>query len=490
MVPEAASDRMSVEAEPKQTGARRFDVNRLLLIFKDPEVERDFSDRSFVASLPFIRLYLCAAFVLYAAFGFLDSIVGADELTKLYVIRYGFVVPVMLLVFGLSWHKRFGEFVQPALAIAMGAAGFGVVLMTAVLSAPLNSQYYAGLIMVVIYCGSLLGLRFAYSLIVTIGICASYQVVSLYVNPISAHDYLANNFFLGMATGVGVFSSYILETHIRNNYVAQKIIEHKNDVMRALLDEAEAANRAKSEFLAVMSHELRTPLNAILGFSEMFIQQMMGPLGSPKYSEYAGDIHDAGKHLLAIINDILDLAKAESGKLELAEESTDLNEIMDATLRMCQHKAIEGRVEIEYERDDHASQVVVDPRLFRQVALNLVSNAVKFTPSGGRVSISMHVSQTAGVTLLVKDTGIGIAAKDIDRVLRPFEQVESALSRRHGGTGLGLPYSKKVIEIHGGKLILSSQIGVGTTVRVELPASRVTAAEKPTAQAAALRIAV
>jgi two-component system cell cycle sensor histidine kinase PleC len=479
----------AVEAEPQLAEARRFDLNRLLLIFKDPEVERDFSERSFVSSLLFIRLYLCAAVILYGTFGFLDSIVGADEVSKLWAIRYGFAVPIMAIVFALSFTKGFYTYVQPALAIAMGAAGFGVVLMTAVLSAPLNSQYYAGLIMVVIYCGSLLGLRFAYSLMVTIGICATYQVVSLFVNPISPHDYLSNNFFLFMATGVGVFSSYILETHIRNNYVAQKIIEHKNDVMRALLDEAEAANRAKSEFLAVMSHELRTPLNAILGFSEMFMQQLMGPLGSPKYLEYAGDIHDSGQHLLAIINDILDLAKAESGKLELAEEPTDLNDVMEATLRMCQHKAIEGRVELLYDGIEGVPPVVVDPRLFRQVALNLVSNAVKFTPSGGRVRIDLQISSATGVLLLVKDTGIGIAAKDIDRVLRPFEQVESALSRRHGGTGLGLPYSKKVIEIHGGRLVLQSQVGTGTTVRVELPASRVRLGAAPSGTKQALRIA-
>ena len=480
---------MAVEAEPEQAEARRFDLNRLLLVFKKPEVERDFSARSFVTSLPFIRLYLCAALALYSAFGILDFIVGADEVVKLWAILYGFATPVMVAVFALSFTKRFATYVQPALSMAMGAAGLGVVLMTAVLSPPLNSQYYAGLIMVVIYCGSLLGLRFAYSMMVTVGIWASYQAVSLFINPISSQDYVSNNFFLGMATAVGLFSSYILETHIRNNYVAQKIIEQKNDVMRALLDEAEAANRAKSEFLAVMSHELRTPLNAILGFSEMFMQQLMGPLGSAKYMEYAGDIHDSGKHLLAIINDILDLAKAESGKLELTEEPTNLNEVMDATLRMCQHKAIESRVELEYDSDENGTPVLVDPRLFRQVALNLVSNAVKFTPAGGHVKIDLRVSAATGVSLIVKDTGIGIAARDIDRVLRPFEQVESALSRRHGGTGLGLPYSKKVIEIHGGKLVLSSVVGSGTTVRVELPASRVRAGSDTLESRAVLRIA-
>jgi len=239
-----------------------------------------------------------------------------------------------------------------------------------------------------------------------------------------------------------------------------------------------------------MSHELRTPLNAILGFSEMFQQQMMGPLGSPKYLEYAGDIHDSGSHLLAIINDILDLAKAESGKLELTEEPTNINEIVDATLRMCQHKAIEGRVELEYDGVTETPAVVVDTRLFRQVMLNLVSNAVKFTPAGGSVKIDLRVSPTTGLVLTVKDTGIGIAAKDIDRVLRPFEQVESALSRCHGGTGLGLPYSKKVIEIHGGKLVLSSQVGSGTTVRIELPASRVVrTASAASDRSADLRIA-
>jgi signal transduction histidine kinase len=345
--------------------------------------------------------------------------------------------------------------------------------MTAVLGPPFNSQYYAGLIMVVIYCGSLLGLRFAYSMMVTIGLCASYQVVCLFINPIPFGDYIANNFFLGMATGVGLFCSYILETHIRNNYVATKIIQQKNQVMRGLLDEAEAANRAKSEFLAVMSHELRTPLNAILGFSEMLRQEFMGPLGSPKYVEYSADIHESGQHLLAIINDILDLAKAESGKLELAESAFDLNAQVEATMRMCQQKADESNLKLEFSPSNSGLLVFADERLIRQVALNLISNAIKFTPPGGKIKIEARVSRETGATLTVEDSGIGIAAKDIDRVLRPFEQVESALSRRHGGTGLGLPYSKRVVEIHGGTLKLTSQVSRGTSVRISLPASRV-----------------
>jgi signal transduction histidine kinase len=271
----------------------------------------------------------------------------------------------------------------------------------------------------------------------------------------------------------------VLETQIRNNYVAQKVIEQKNHVMKALLDEAEAANRAKSEFLAVMSHELRTPLNAILGFSEVFKQQMMGPLGSAKYVEYAGDIHSSGEHLLAIINDILDLAKAESGKLDLAETAFDPNAVIEKTLRMCAQKATEEHIELNFAPASSDCLVVADERLIRQVTVNLISNAIKFTPAGGRVDVTAQISRTGGFTLQVRDSGIGIPAGDLERVLRPFEQVESATARRHGGTGLGLPYSKKIVEIHGGSLKLSSRENHGTTVSIDLPASRVRALPAP-----------
>ncbi|MEQ1863406.1 MAG: ATP-binding protein [Micropepsaceae bacterium] len=469
----------------EDTSQGDFALNRFILVFRDRNVEADFSARTLATSMPFIRSYLLAAIGIYIAFGFLDARVAPDSVEAMWLVRYGLAVPAMLAVFGLTFWREFSKYVQSALAFAMTSGGLGIAAMCAILPPPYHSYYYAGLIMVAVYCGTLLGMRFIYSMSVTVGMLIVYQFISLWINPVSTIDYISNNFFLTMATGVGIFSSYMLETHIRNNYVAQKIIEEKNRVMSDLLDEAEAANRAKSEFLAIMSHELRTPLNAILGFSEMLREQYMGPLGSPKYIEYAGDIHSSGSHLLAIISDILDLAKAESGKLELSETEFDLAAIIDATLKMCRTKADEGDVRLEFAPAN--CTVFADERLICQVALNLVSNAVKFTPSGGSVTIAIQPSRDAGVILSVTDTGIGIAAKDLDRVLRPFEQVEGAMSRNHGGTGLGLPYSKRVIEIHGGTLTLSSQVNGGTTVRVELPASRVRNAAVASHQAAALR---
>jgi two-component system, cell cycle sensor histidine kinase PleC len=461
-----------VSLKPEGSGQSDFALNRVFLLFRDKRVEADFSARSLATSMPFIRSYLLAAIGIYVTFGFLDARVAPNNVEEMWLVRYGLAVPAMLAVFAFTFWAQFTRYVQPALAFAMAAGGLGVAAMCAILPPPYHSDYYAGLIMVAVYCGTLLGMRFVYSMSVTLGMLVVYQLISLWINPVSPTDYISNNFFLTMATGVGIFSSYVLETHIRNNYIAQKIIEEKNQVMTGLLDEAEAANRAKSEFLAVMSHELRTPLNAILGFSEMLKEQYMGPLGSPKYIEYAGDIHSSGQHLLAIIGDILDLAKAESGKLELSESEFDLTSVIDATLKMCRKAADDKNIKLDFAAARSACTVLADERLIRQVALNLVSNAVKFTPDGGCVMIETHASPETGVTLIVKDTGIGIAAKDIDRVLRPFEQVESALARNHGGTGLGLPYSKKVIEIHGGTLILSSQVNCGTTVRIDLPPSR------------------
>lgn len=473
--------------DAKRTAHSKFALNRVLMVFRDPQVEADFATRSLVQSLPFIRIYLLAAVGLYVAFGYLDSLVGGDAVTLMWLVRYGLVVPVMLIVLGLTFHPVFARQTQPALAVAMVACGAGVAAMCAIMPPPYHSAYYAGLIMVTVYSGTLLGMRFTYSASVTVGLLLTYQVVSLWLNPVSLTDYISNNYFLTMATGIGVFSSYMLETHIRHNYIAQRIIEQKNHVMKALLDEAEAANRAKSEFLAVMSHELRTPLNAILGFSELFKEQLMGPLGSAKYVEYAGDIHSSGQHLLAIINDILDLAKAEAGKLDLSESAFDLNSVIDKTLRMCAQKAQDGQIELKFTGTTGNHEIYADERLIRQVTLNLVSNAIKFTPPGGRVEVTAQTSHTSGILLKIKDTGIGIPTSDLERVLRPFEQVESATARRHGGTGLGLPYSKKIIEIHGGSLTLTSQENVGTTVRIDLPATRVRA---PQTSAAPLREAV
>jgi PAS domain S-box-containing protein len=232
---------------------------------------------------------------------------------------------------------------------------------------------------------------------------------------------------------------------------------------------AEAANVAKSQFLANMSHELRTPLNAIIGFSEVISSALFGPLDA-RYRDYAQDIHGSGHHLLRVINDLLDLSKVEAGRLELHDLPVRVDTLFETCRRMVSDRAAAAGIDLDFRTNDLA--VNVDQLRLEQVLLNLVSNAVKFTPTGGRVSVSASLALSGETTISVVDTGIGMAADDIPRALQPFGQIDNSLARPHGGTGLGLPLAQRLVELHGGTMALDSELGKGTTVTIVLPPER------------------
>jgi two-component system cell cycle sensor histidine kinase PleC len=234
---------------------------------------------------------------------------------------------------------------------------------------------------------------------------------------------------------------------------------------------AEAANKSKSEFLANMSHELRTPLNAINGFSEIMLGEMFGPLGDPRYKEYSADIHNSGQHLLALINDILDMSKIEAGKMNLKFEPISLEEVADDAVRLVRGRAEAAGLDLTVDFP-HLPEIEADYRAIKQVLLNLLSNAIKFTPKGGRVTVSAEPRRDAlgeRICVCVQDTGIGIARDDLARLARPFEQVESQHSKTQQGTGLGLALTKALVEMHDGNLELDSVSGEGTRVSFILP---------------------
>ena len=243
------------------------------------------------------------------------------------------------------------------------------------------------------------------------------------------------------------------------------------ELSRALSAETRA-NTAKSDFLALMSHELRTPLNAIIGFSEVLGTEMLGPIGHPRYREYANDVHGAGRHLLALINDILDLSKAAAGKFELACEEISPADIIIECLRLTRGKADDGHLRLTSELAPGLPNLLVDRLRFKQALLNLCSNAIKFTPPGGRVHVTADQADDGGFVLKVADTGIGMTPEQIPVALEPFRQVASPFARNTEGTGLGLALVKSLIECHDGWLEIESALHKGTVVRLMLPPER------------------
>jgi signal transduction histidine kinase/HAMP domain-containing protein len=246
------------------------------------------------------------------------------------------------------------------------------------------------------------------------------------------------------------------------------VIKEREESMRRAKAEAETANASKTRFLANMSHELRTPLNAIIGFSEIIAEQLFGNLGNPRYLDYSRDILRSGRHLLAVINDVLDLSKSEAGKMVLAVHQTDMRDVLDDCIAMVREQCVAAGLEFSVTGLDRPLPLIGDIAKLRQIFLNLLSNAIKFTEKGGRVSLSAATTSD-DIVVTVADTGIGMDPQDVEVALQPFAQVDNRLERRYEGTGLGLPLTKALVDLHNGSMAIDSARGCGTRITITFP---------------------
>ena len=236
---------------------------------------------------------------------------------------------------------------------------------------------------------------------------------------------------------------------------------------------AQTASRMKSEFLANMSHELRTPLNAVIGFSEVMGGELLGPIGTPRYLEYATDIRASAQHLLHIINDILDLSQIEAGKMQLHEEWISVEPTINSCIAIVKERAERSNLTIKVDLLSEEHKLLVDERKLKQVLINILSNAVKFSRPDGSITVQSLLQWNGRYQIRISDTGIGMNQADVQRVFEPFMQLDSALHRKYEGTGLGLSLTRRLVEMHGGSIMLESEVYVGTTAIIELPEQRI-----------------
>ena len=250
-------------------------------------------------------------------------------------------------------------------------------------------------------------------------------------------------------------------------------LKQRQEDLSSQQQRADSANKAKTDFLLTMSHELRTPLNAIMGFSEVMKQQLRGPLGDERYVDYANDIHNSASHLLAVINNILDISRIEAGRLELDEQAVVIGDEIDKAIRQLEEEARGADIKLAREIEPGLPLLLGDAHKIQQIVINLVGNAVRYMPDSGKVTVRAHCGTEGGVVLRVEDDGAGMTEEDVERVISPFVRLSNPMVRAHDGTGLGLPLVKALVELHGGQFTLTSKVGEGTAGTAIFPKSRV-----------------
>jgi signal transduction histidine kinase len=423
---------------------------------------------------------------LYALFATLDWWAAPTSRDTIWTIRFGFVIPVIALGLAATFLRPLKRFLFEISACVVLAGALGLVAMMVVLGAeePAHHSYGAGLVLVFLF-QVFAGLRFVHAAIMNLFVVVLYNALAVLHQDLLSYPsgsllLLNNNFQFVSAGFMAALQSYLSETLARREFAQRLLVSLEQADKRRLAGQLteqrmlektrilEAANQHKSEFLANMSHELRTPLNAVIGFSEVLNERLFGELNA-RQARYVENIHSSGRHLLSLINDILDLSKIEAGRMDLEVTRFSAAAALESATSLLRERANRNRVGLELAIGESVGEVCADERKFKQIVLNLLTNAVKFTPAGGRITVTARMG---GPTLevSVEDTGIGIAPADQELIFQQFRQVGSDYARKQEGTGLGLALTRKLVELHGGAIGVHSEPGKGSRFSFTIPA--------------------
>ncbi|MBI4589927.1 MAG: HAMP domain-containing histidine kinase [Candidatus Rokubacteria bacterium] len=432
----------------------------LSLRFADPALEASFAEEQARKAAPVKRMAAVLGVAIMAFWAAVEALFPmAPGGRGRFLLLVG-ILPIYVLGYAYSYARSFLRYQQGVTVTGLCLVS---VALTAVTSRVLP-EMFAGLLSIVsmhtIAIYTAIRLRFPaasvggwFTLAIFLGYLGSAGAPGPALMRIGA--------LLAVANALGMFACYQMDLYVRREFMAMRLRERSQADARRARDQAEAATRAKSEFLANMSHELRTPLNAIIGFSEVLGDRMFGDLNE-KQEECARDIHDSGRHLLSLINDILDLSKIEAGRMELDVTTFDFPVAIDSAMALVRERAERHGLGLDCDVDGGLGAFRGDERKFKQILLNLLSNAVKFTPPGGTITVTAR-ARTAGVEVAVADTGTGMAPDDLPRVFEEFRQVGADPGKRAEGTGLGLTLTKRFVELHGGAVRVESALGKGST---------------------------
>jgi signal transduction histidine kinase len=468
-------------------------ISRLTAEFKDPDLERRFRAEVLPDWRHQATVALFLAAVTFLAFMITDHwrFGWSHPTYVLGGLRLGTLAIAVAFFAATRIDRRFSFFIR---AVFMAEMGIAAIYCAIIVLYPYRLGISTSLVVVLIVGAQLFVPNRTVLAVLAVAIGSAAFIAAASGMAANASELSSVIIELTMLNIVGGVVAFRLHRMQRQRFAAvarERQINERLEKQSAKLvklasrltkarDEANHANRAKSEFLAHMSHELRTPLNAINGFSEVIKDEMFGP-ALPRYRDYAADIHRSGMLLTALINDVLDLSKIEAGKLEMEEQFVEPSAIVESCLRLVRDRAHKASLRLTTDLPRDLPRLRADERLLKQMLLNLLTNAIKFTPEGGRVVATARVDDDGALAFAVQDTGIGMAAEDLPKVLEPYGQIATARDRNPDGTGLGLPLVKKMAELHGGTLTLDSTPNAGTTATVAFPPERLAARREPRA---------